>query len=253
MGDIKVDRSAGVATVVLDRPQRRNALSDEMLSGLAAAMAQLDVDADVRCIVVAGSDRVFASGADIEALLRRDHLSVYAGERARCWAALRRIATPVVAAVSGACLGGGFELALYADVVVAAQTARFGLPETGLGLIPGAGGTQLLPRAVGKALAMDMILTGRTLDAAEAERAGLVSRVVPVAELRGVAHAVAEQIAARPAVAQALAKEAVGAAFEVGLEAGIGIERRAFSMAFATDEARENLEAFVARRRPTLA
>jgi enoyl-CoA hydratase len=253
MDDIKVERDGAVATVVIDRPERRNALSDELLVELATLIARLDDDADVRCLVLAGSERVFASGADIDALLRKDHVSVYVGERAACWARLRRIATPLVAAVSGACLGGGFELALYADVIVASDIAVFGLPETGLGLIPGAGATQLLPRAVGKARAMDMILTGRTLDAPEAERAGLVSRIASVAAYRAEAHEVAQEIAARPALAQALAKEAVGAAFEVGLEAGIGLERRAFSMAFATDEARESLEAFVARRRASLA
>lgn len=250
MAAIATRTADGVATVVIDNPEHRNALSDAVLTQLVEALRRADDDHEIRCIVIAGSEKVFASGADVRALLERSATDVYDDERSRQWRALRSIRTPVVAAVSGFCLGGGCELAMYADVVVASETARFGLPETQLGLIPGAGGTQLLPRAVGRARAMDMVLTGRLLDAAEAERAGLVSRVVGQGEWLDVAEEVARAIAARPAVAQRLAKESVRLAAETGLEAGIAAERRAFAMAFATHDAREGMEAFLAKRTP---
>lgn len=245
---IETERAGAVATVTLSRPAQRNALSDELLAGLARLLGELDEDATVRAIVITGSTEVFASGADIRALLERDAQGIYDGDRARHWDAIRGLRTPIVAAVSGLCLGAGCELAMMADVVIAADGARFGLPETVLGLIPGAGGTQLLPRAIGKAKAMDVVLTGRLLSAQEAERAGLVSRVVDEAECVPAAREAAETIAGRPPVAQRLAKEAVEAAFEVGLHAGLGLERRAFAMAFATDDAREGLTAFAEKR-----
>jgi enoyl-CoA hydratase len=247
---ILVERAGAVALTTLDRPEQRNALSDELLGELAALLARLDADPGVRCIVIAGSPKVFASGADIRALLQRGPVEIYEGERARHWDAVRRLRTPLVAAVSGMCLGGGCELAMTADVVIAADSARFGLPETTLGLIPGAGGTQMLPRAIGKAKAMDLVLTGRLLAAEEAERAGLVSRVVAAERCVDVAMEAAAAIAARPPVAQRLAKEALEAAFEVGLQAGLGVERRAFAIAFGTDDAREGLSAFVEKRPP---
>jgi enoyl-CoA hydratase len=247
---IRGDRVDAVATVTIDRPQQRNALSDPALTALAAELEELDADPGCRCIVVAGSDKVFASGADIRALLERSAVEIYDGDRAQLWEALRRVRTPLVAAVSGFCLGAGCELALMSDLVIASETARFGLPETQLGLIPGAGGTQLLPRAIGKAKAMDMILTGRLLDAREAEQAGLVSRVTPAGEWLATAQAAAETIAGRPAVAQRLAKEVVQAAADTPLQAGIAGERRAFTMAFASEDAREGLTAFVEKRDP---
>jgi enoyl-CoA hydratase len=202
----------------------------------------------VRGILSAGSAKVFASGADVGALLERTPLQAYDGARVQRWAQLRALRTPVVAAVSGFCLGGGCELALMSDVVVASPTARFGLPETQLGLIPGAGGTQFLPRAIGKALAMDMILTGRLLTADEARDHGLVSRLADdwLDEARRAAAAIAD----RPSAAQRLAKEAVAAAFETPLRAGVDVERRAFAMAFATDDATEGLTAFLEKRPP---
>lgn len=247
---IRLTRDGAVATVTIDRPEQRNALSDPTLERLVAVLGELDVDEGCRCIVLAGSAKVFASGADVRALLERTTQQVYDGDRARCWEAVRRLRTPLVAAVSGFCLGGGCELALIADLVVASETARFGLPETRLGLLPGAGGTQLLPRAVGKATAMDMILTGRLLDAREAEAAGLVSRVAAADGWLELASAVANEIASRPAVATRLAKEVVDAAFETGLQAGIAGERRAFAMAFASADAHEGLTAFVEKRDP---
>lgn len=247
---IRTDHDGAVATVSIDRPEQRNALSDPVLGALVDTLQTLDADPGCRCIVVAGSDKVFASGADIRALLERSALEIYDGDRAQRWEALRRVRTPVVAAVSGFCLGGGCELALIADLAIASETARFGLPETQLGLIPGAGGTQMLPRAIGKAKAMDMILTGRLLGAEEAERAGLVARVTPADAWLGTAQEAAAKIAGRPAVAQRLAKEAVQAAFETPLQAGIAGERRAFAMAFASEDAHEGLTAFVEKRDP---
>ncbi|CAB4895337.1 unannotated protein [freshwater metagenome] len=241
----------GVLTLTLDDPTTRNALTDEVLTALVDHLRAADASDDVRAVVLEGSDDVFASGADIRALLERDALGIYDGDRAQLWAALRRTRTPTVAAVSGLCLGGGCELAMLSDVVVASETARFGLPETQLGLIPGAGGTQMLPRAIGKAKAMDMVLTGRLLDAAEAERAGLVSRVAAPDAWRALAAKVARRIAGRPAVAERLGKEAVLAAFETPLQAGIDGERRAFAMTFASSDAREGLTAFVEKRDPS--
>lgn len=247
---LRLERHGAVALVALDDPATRNALTDELLGALLPLLRSLDDDAAVRCIAIAGSEKVFASGADIRALLRRTPEQLYDGDRARHWEQLRALRTPTVAAVSGFCLGGGCELAMTCDVAIAAPGARFGLPETQLGLIPGAGGTQLLPRAIGKAQAMDMILTGRLLDAHEAERAGLVSRVAEEGAWLELALEVAAAIAARPPTAQRLAREAVAAAYEVGLRAGVGVERRAFTVAFGTEEAREGLTAFVEKRPP---
>ena len=249
-GQVLTERSGAVSTVTIANPAQRNALSDPVLAELAARLVELDEDPDTRCIVIAGSDKVFASGADVRALLARTPTEAYDGDRARHWEALRRVRTPMVAAVSGFCLGGGCELAMLADVIVASETARFGLPETQLGLLPGAGGTQMLPRAIGKAKAMDVVLTGRLLSAEEAERAGLVSRVVAADGWLGAAQAVAGVIASRPAIAQRLAKESVQAAFETGLRAGVESERRAFAVAFGSDDAREGLTAFLEKRDP---
>jgi enoyl-CoA hydratase len=250
MDSVTLDRREAVATVTIANEARRNALSDPVLAELAKTLAELDRDPDVRAIIVAGSVKVFASGADVRALLGRRPLEAYSGDRARQWEAIRGIRTPLVAAVSGLCLGGGCELAMMADIVVASESSRFGLPETMLGLIPGAGGTQMLPRAVGKALAMDMILTGRLLDAGEAERAGLVSRVTGPDDWLAVAQEVASAIAGRPATAQRLAKEAVQQAAEIGLSPGIAGERRAFTMAFGSEDATEGLTAFIEKRSP---
>ncbi|MDO9408879.1 enoyl-CoA hydratase-related protein [Patulibacter sp.] len=248
---LRTERADGVMTLTIDDADTRNALTDAVLAELVARMTEADATDEIRAVVLEGSDAVFASGADIRALLDRDALGIYGGDRARLWAALRRTRTPTVAAVSGLCLGGGCELAMMSDVVVASETARFGLPETQLGLIPGAGGTQMLPRAIGKAKAMDMVLTGRLLDAAEAERAGLVSRVAAPDAWRALAGKVARRIASRPAVAERLGKEAVLAAFETPLQAGIDGERRAFAMTFASSDAREGLTAFVEKRDPS--
>lgn len=247
---VRREQHDAVVVLTIDNPSQRNALSDPVLAELVERLEAADRDPAVRAIVVAGADKVFAAGADVRALRERTATEIYDGDRALLWEAVRRIRTPMVAAVSGFCLGGGCELAMISDVIVASETARFGLPETQLGLIPGAGGTQMLPRAIGKAVAMDMVLTGRMLDAQEAAAMGLVSRVVGADEWRATALKVAQRIAGRPAVAQRLAKETVNAAFETPLRAGIDGERRAFAMAFASDDAREGLTAFVDKRDP---
>jgi enoyl-CoA hydratase len=247
---VEIERHDAVAVARLDRPQQRNALSNEVLELLASSLRELDRDPAVRCLVVAGSEKVFASGADLRALAGQDAVDLYFGRRFELWDELRRLRTPTVAAVSGLCLGGGCELALLCDIVVASETARFGLPETALGLIPGAGGTQRLTRAIGKAKAMDVVLSGRLLSAAEAEQAGLVARVVAAAEWPDAALELAAAIATRAPVAQLLAREAVEQAFEASLEAGLGLERRAFAQAFASADAREGIDAFLAKRDP---
>jgi enoyl-CoA hydratase len=248
--NIAVERRDPVALVRLTRPEVRNALSDELMDDLAAALAELDADAQVRCIVLAGDERAFAAGADIGDLAARSALERLASRRMERWETIRGLGTPLVAAVSGHCLGGGCELAMACDLIVASETARFGQPETGLGVIPGAGGTQRLVRAVGKAVAMDVILSGRTLGAREAERYGLVARVVARESWLEEALRVAADIAARAPIAQRLAREAILRAFDTGLEAGLDLERKAFHLALASDDAQEGLNAFLEKRRP---
>ena len=204
----------------------------------------------MRCIVLAGDERAFAAGADIAELAAATAVELYQAPRVARWDAIRKLSTPLVAAVSGWCLGGGCELAMTCDLIVASDTARFGQPETGLGIIPGAGGTQRLARAVGKALAMDMVLTGRILTAHEALAAGLVARVVAREAWLDEARRVAGEIATRAPVAQRLARESVDRAFETGLDSGLDFERKALYLAFASEDAREGLSAFVEKRRP---
>jgi len=247
---VVVERDAPIAVVRLNRPEARNALSDALMDELVAALTELDADGEVRCIVLAGDERAFAAGADIAELAAATAVELYQAPRVARWDAIRKLQTPLVAAVSGWCLGGGCELAMTCDLIVASDTARFGQPETGLGIIPGAGGTQRLARAVGKALAMDMVLTGRVLTAHEALAAGLVARVVAREAWLDEARRVASEIAVRAPVAQRLAREAVDRAFETGLDSGLDFERKALYLAFASDDAREGLAAFVEKRRP---
>ena len=247
MSSVSVEIADAVGLIGLDDPATRNALTNEVLDELGAALAAFDADAGVRCAVIAGSDSVFASGADLRALAQLD-ASSYLRERAPLWERIRSARLPVVAAVSGHCLGGGCELALMSDIVIASETAQLGLPETALGLIPGAGGTQRLVRAVGKATAMDVILAGRRLSAAEAHAAGLVARVVAPDRWRDEAIAVAQAIAQRSATAIELAKRSVNAAFEVPLESGLDLERRAFAIALESAAARAAITAFLERR-----
>jgi enoyl-CoA hydratase len=249
-GLVTVERDAPIAVVLLNRPQQLNALSDELMDELVSRLQELDADETVRCIVLGGSERAFAAGADIGELARSSAIELYFARRVERWDAIRNLWTPLVAAVSGYCLGGGCELAMSCDLIVASETARFGQPETGLGIIPGAGGTQRLARAVGKALAMDMVLTGRVLTAHEALAAGLVARVVAREAWLEEGRRAAREIAARAPVAQRLARESVDRAFETGLDSGLDFERKALYLAFASEDAREGLSAFVEKRRP---
>jgi enoyl-CoA hydratase len=247
---VRVEGEPPIATVLLDRPQQLNALSGELMEELVAALQELDADAAVRCIVVGGSERAFAAGADIGEMATMTAIDMYVAGRVDAWDAIRAIRTPLVAAVSGFCLGGGCELAMACDLIIASETAVFGQPETGLGIIPGAGGTQRLTRAVGKALAMDVILSGRRLSAREALDAGLVARVVAREAWLDEAKRVARDIAAKGPIANQLAKEAVTRADEGPLSLGIDYERRLLYLAFSSNDAREGLTAFVEKRPP---
>lgn len=250
MSLVTVQRDDSIAVVLLNRPQQLNALSDELMDELVAALRQLNDDQAVRCIVLGGSERAFAAGADIGELATSSAIDLYYGRRVERWDAIRGLWTPLVAAVSGFCLGGGCELAMSCDLIVASETARFGQPETSLGIIPGAGGTQRLTRAVGKALAMDMILSGRMLTAREALVAGLVARVVAREAWLDEAKRLAREIASKGPVATRLAKEAVDSAHETTLGLGLEYERRALYLAFASEDAREGLQAFLEKRTP---
>jgi enoyl-CoA hydratase len=247
---VLVERDDPIAVVLLNRPKQLNALSDELMNALVGALRELDGDEAVRCIVVGGSERAFAAGADIEQLARASPVEMYYQRRVDRWDEIRTLWTPLVAAVSGFCLGGGCELAMACDLIVASETAKFGQPETGLGLIPGAGGTQRLTRAVGKALAMDVILSGRFLSAPEARRAGLVARVVAKEAWLDEAKRVARDIASKGPVAIRLAKEAVDRAHEGPLTLGVEYERRLLYLALASEDAKEGLTAFLEKRKP---
>ena len=247
---VLVERDEPIAVVLLNRPEVLNALNDEVMDDLVAALAELDDEEAVRCIVLGGSERAFAAGADIGEMADAGAIEMYHARRIDKWDAIRRLRTPIVAAVSGFCLGGGNELALACDLIVASETAKFGQPETSLGITPGAGGTQRLTRAIGKAKAMDVILTGRFLDAREAEAAGLVARVVAREAWLEEAKGVAREIAKKGPVAQRLAKESVNRAFDSTLEVGLDFERRSLYLAFASEDAREGLTAFVEKRKP---
>jgi enoyl-CoA hydratase len=247
---VLVERDGPVGVVLLNRPKQLNALSGELMDALVAALRELDADEEVRAIVLGGDERAFAAGADVAELAAGTPVSLYAGGRLERWEAIRSVRTPIVAAVSGFCLGGGCELAMLCDLIVASETARFGQPEINLGVMPGAGGTQRLTRAVGKSMAMDMILTGRTLSAREALSFGLVARVVAKEAWLAEAKRAAAEIAAKGPVAARLAKEAVDAAFETPLAAGVELERRSFFVARSSEDATEGLTAFVEKRKP---
>jgi enoyl-CoA hydratase len=245
-----VERDGAIAVVLLNRPDQLNALSDELMEELVSALTELDRDEGVRAIVLGGSGRAFAAGADIGELAQASAIDLYYQRRIERWDAIRGLWTPLIAAVSGYCLGGGCELAMACDLIVASESAQFGQPETGLGIIPGAGGTQRLTRAVGKALAMDVILSGRRLSADEALAAGLVARVVPNEAWLEEAKGLAREIAEKGPVGTRLAKESVDRAFETTLTAGLEAERRALYLAFASEDAREGLTAFTEKRKP---
>jgi enoyl-CoA hydratase len=239
-----------VGLVTLNRPKQLNALNDTLMDELGAALKAFDADESIGCIVLTGGEKAFAAGADIAMMASYGFVDAYTkGLISRNWETIRQIRKPVIGAVAGFALGGGCELAMMCDFIIAADTAKFGQPEIKLGIIPGAGGTQRLPRAISKAKAMDLVLTARMMDAAEAERAGLVSRVVPAAELIDAAIAAAETICGFSGPSVMMAKEAVNRAFETPLSDGIVFERHLFHSLFGTEDKNEGMEAFLAKRK----
>ena len=249
--NILVETRSRVGLVTLNRPKALNALNDALMNELGEALAAFDADEGIGAIVITGSDKAFAAGADIGVMKDWGYMDVYKGEYiTRNWERMKSVRKPVIAAVAGYALGGGCELAMMCDILIAADNAKFGQPEIKLGILPGAGGTQRLPRAVGKAKAMDLVLTGRMMDAAEAERAGLVSRVVVADKLLEEALACAAQIAEFSLPSVMMAKEAVNRAWEAPLAEGILFERRLFHALFATEDQKEGMAAFVEKRKP---
>ena len=247
--NIVVETRERVGLVTLARPKQLNALNDALMDELGAALLEFDRDDAIGCIVITGGDKVFAAGADIGAMAQWSYMDVYKADSiTRNWETLRRIRKPVIAAVAGYALGGGCELVMMCDIVIAADNAKFGQPEIKLGILPGAGGTQRLPRAVGKAKAMELCLTGRIMDVAEAERSGLVSRIVAPERLLAEALEVASRIATFSQPVTMMIKEAINRAYEVPLAEGMLFERRAFHAVFATDDQKEGMAAFVDKR-----
>jgi len=245
---IVVERRGRVGIIRLNRPQALNALNLTLKNELLAAAEAFDADADTGCIVITGSEKAFAAGADIKEMADKSYVDISAADYPADYERLARVRKPIVAAVAGFALGGGGELAMMCDLIIAADTAKFGQPEIKLGVIPGIGGTQRLARAVGKAKAMDLILTGRMMDAVEAERLGLVARLVPAANLMDEAMKVAETIAAMSLPSVLAAKEAINRAFETSLAEGVRFERRVFHGLFATRDQKEGMAAFIEKR-----
>jgi enoyl-CoA hydratase len=239
-----------IGIIRLNRPQALNALNAALMTELAGAVDGFETDPLVACMVITGSDKAFAAGADIKEMAGKSYMDAFFGDFAGEWDHAARARKPVIAAVAGFALGGGCELAMQCDIIIAADNAKFGQPEIKLGVIPGIGGTQRLTRAVGKAKAMDLILTGRMMDAAEAERSGLVARVVPLASLMDEAIKAAETIASMSLPSLMIAKEAVNRAFETTLSEGIRFERRTFHSLFGTEDQKEGMAAFVEKRPP---
>lgn len=249
---ILVETQGRVGLIRLNRPKALNALNDQVMDELGAAMLAFDADDGIGCMVVTGNEKAFAAGADIGAMASYSYMDVYKGDYiTRNWEQIRKVRKPVIAAVAGFALGGGCELAMMCDFIIAAETARFGQPEVKLGTMPGAGGTQRLPRAVSKAKAMDMCLTARMMNAAEAERAGLVSRVVPADRLIDEAMEAAAQIASMSLPVIMMIKESVNRAYETPLSDGVQFERRLFHATFATEDQKEGMKAFVEKRLPS--
>jgi enoyl-CoA hydratase len=248
--NIIVERRGKVGLIRLNRPQALNALNSALMRELSAAVDAFEADSDVACMVITGSDKAFAAGADIKEMADKTFAEAFLGDFAADWHCVADARKPVIGAVAGFALGGGCELAMQCDVIIAADNAKFGQPEIKLGIIPGIGGTQRFTRAVGKSKAMDIILTGRMMDAAEADRSGLVARVVPVASLMEEALKVADTIASMSLPSLLAAKEAVNAAFETSLAEGVRFERRVFHSLFASADQKEGMAAFIAKRPP---
>ncbi len=248
--NIVVETRGRVGIIRLSRPEALNALNKALITELTQAIEAFDADDKIGCLLITGSEKAFAAGADIKEMADKSFIEAYLGDFVSNWNAAARARKPIVAAVAGFALGGGCELAMQCDVVIAADTAKFGQPEIKLGVIPGIGGTQRLTRAIGKAKAMDLILTGRMMDAVEAEKSGLVARVVPAANLMEEAAKVAEVIANMSLPSVLAGKEAINAAFETSLAEGARFERRIFQSLFATEDQKEGMRAFVEKRPP---
>jgi len=248
--NIVVETQGRVGIIRLNRPQALNALNKALIAELTQAIETFDADEKIGCLLITGNDKAFAAGADIKEMADKPFIEAFLGNFVSNWNAAAHARKPIVAAVAGFALGGGCELAMQCDVVIAADNAKFGQPEIKLGVIPGIGGTQRLARAVGKAKAMDLILTGRMMDGAEAEKSGLVARVVPAASLMDEAMKVAETIANMSLPSVLAGKEAINRAFEGGLSEGMAFERRIFHSLFATDDQKEGMKAFIEKRPP---
>jgi len=250
--NILVETQGRVGVIRLHRPKALNALDDTLMTELGQALLAFDADDQIGCVIVTGSEKAFAAGADIVAMADFTYMDVFNGEFiTRNWETIRRVRKPVIAAVAGFALGGGCELAMMCDFIIAADNARFGQPEIKIGIVPGAGGTQRLPRAVSKAKAMDLALTARMMDAQEAERAGLVSRVVPADKLMDEALAAANTICDMPRQVAIMVKDSVNRAFESTLTDGLKYERALFYSCFATEDQKEGMKAFIEKRAPT--
>lgn len=250
--NILVSSEGKVGVITLNRPKALNALNDQLMDELGHALLAFDSDEAIGCIVIAGSEKAFAAGADITAMANYTYMDVFKGDFiTRSWEQISKVRKPVIAAVAGYALGGGCELAMMCDFIIAADSAKFGQPEIKLGIIPGAGGTQRLPRAVSKSKAMDLCLTARTMDAAEAERAGLVSRIVPADKLMEVAMEAATIIASMSLPIVMMVKESVNRSYETTLSEGIKFERRQFHSTFATEDQKEGMKAFIEKRLPS--
>ena len=252
LDNIIVETQGKVGVIRLNRPKALNALNDQLMDELGAALLAFDKDEHIGCIVVTGSEKAFAAGADISAMANYSYMDVYKGQYiTRNWETIRQVRKPVIAAVAGYALGGGCELAMMCDFIIAADTAKFGQPEVKIGTMPGAGGTQRLPRAISKSKAMDMCLTARIMDAAEAERAGLVSRIVPADKLMEEALAAAATIASMSLPVVMMIKDSINRAYESTLSEGVQYERRMFHSTFATEDQKEGMKAFLEKRLPS--
>ena len=250
--NVIVEKEASIAVLTLNRPQQLNALSYDLVKDLSLAMQELDHDDDVRVMIVTGGAKVFAAGADIKEMADRGPFDTRIQERLAYRDRINQIAKPVIAAVSGFALGGGCELAMSCDIIIASETARFGQPEVNLGIIPGSGGSQRLTRTLGKYRAMEMVLAGETMSAADAERFGLVNRIVPVELLLDEAKNIAKKIAAKPALAVKAAKEAVLKSANTSLDEGLEFERKSFYLLFASEDRKEGMKAFLENRKPEI-
>ena len=248
--NIIVSKEGSIGIVQLNRPTALNALNFELMAELVKALEELDGDQAVRVIILTGSDRAFAAGADLKEMSQAGPVDLILGRRFELWDRIRKIAKPIIAAVSRYCLGGGNELAMSCDLIIASENATFGQPEVNVGIMPGAGGTQRLIRAVGKYKAMEMILTGKPITAQEAYRVGLVNRVVPTESLMDEAKKIANEIASKPPISIRAAKEAILKAQDTALEVGLDFERKSFYMLFATEDGKEGMKAFLEKRKP---